>query len=111
MMVDGPGGQIDDLLSWSVDVRLAFDVVKAQHSVSIGHIELITDERHAEGRIEALQKYRTHHSDAMSVHIAQQSDAIGAVISGARVLHHSLRDPAFDAFVIVGVEWSVGFSD
>ena len=54
-MVDRPAGR-STIFAGRGDRRLARLVGKAQHRIGIGDIEIVADERHAEGRIQSVKR-------------------------------------------------------
>ena len=96
-MVDWPARRLDHPLAGLLDPRLTFLVRKAQQRVGIGDIEVAADQRHPEGRMQAVEEHGAGVDDAVAVGIAQQGDAIGARHPGAGALQEEPHRPAFDA--------------
>ena len=71
VMVARPRGQVGHLGARGGDPRLAFLIGKAHHGVGVRHVEHIADERHAEGRVEALEKRLAQLGHAVAVGIAE----------------------------------------
>ena len=81
MSSDGrPGGRA--LGALILDARLSVLVGKAHNAIGIGHVELVADERHAEGLAQAFEKHRLHVGNPVAVCVAQQSYAIGVLGNG-----------------------------
>src|ERR1019366_10634479 len=56
MMVDRAPWQVGDLDARSRDLRASFGVRKAHDSVGIGDVEVVADQRHADGGMKTLKK-------------------------------------------------------
>ena len=56
MMVDGTRGEVLEFRAGTRLMSGARGILETQHRVRVGHIELIYDQRHAEGRMQILQK-------------------------------------------------------
>ena len=55
---------------------LARAIGKAQQGVGVGDVEVVADQRHAEGRMEPRQEHAARLGHAVAVGVAQQRDAI-----------------------------------
>jgi hypothetical protein len=58
MVVERPCRQVGDLDAGAVDPRRALDIRKTNDCIRVGHIKIVADQRHAEWRIQILQKRR-----------------------------------------------------
>ena len=89
------------------DLGRAVLIGEADDSVGIGDIEIVADQRHAERRMEVLQKNRPRLRGPIAILIAQQGDAVGALDAGAGASHDMLHEPA--AKPAHRFAWAVGF--
>ncbi len=111
VVIEGSGGQIDNLPSSIDDLRLACLVRKTHDGVGVGHIQTAADERHAERGVQSFEESRPCFRDAVAVRVAQQRDAVCARNASTGTLHGFLHDPALDAFAVLGLRWRVGLCD
>ena len=92
------------------DVRRAIRVGKAQHSVGIGDIEIVADQRHAEWRIQSLEKHACGDRPRRRRQLSRSSVmrlALGAPSTGP--CHHQPHQPALDALGIIRLGRGIGF--
>jgi hypothetical protein len=83
----------------------------SRHRIGVGDVKVLPDQRHAERRVQVLEKHASRFSDAIAVAVAQQGDAVGARGAGAGALLHELDDPALDALPLLGPLRRIGFRD
>ena len=110
-MVDRAGGEIDDLGRRRRDLDLPGRIRKAHDGVGVGDVERVADERHAERRVQILEKHRAGFGDAVAVDIAKQRDAIRARIAGPALVHEQAEEPAAYPRPVVGTNRRVAFGD
>jgi hypothetical protein len=67
----------------------------------------MSNQRHAEWRIEPSQKESLRFRDTVAIGVTQQCDSIGAGHTGACPLLHELRDPALDTAFFLWPRWTV----
>ena len=108
VVVEWAAGQVGNPGAFGGDLRGAWFVGEAHHAVGVGDIEVVADQRHAEGRIEPLEQSAAHLRDTVAVGVAQQGNAVGAGHAGAGARHHLVHDPHAQA-VAVGPAGRVGF--
>ena len=66
------------------DLRLVGLIRIFDDGIGVGNVEIITDQRHAERRIQMVEKDRLHVGDAVAVGIAEQRDAVARSRLSAR---------------------------
>jgi hypothetical protein len=71
----------------------------------------VTDQGHAERRVQVLQKNRFHLRDFGAPRIAQEKDAIGARHACPRALHHLPPDPSGQSTSRVMFLWGIALGD
>ena len=101
VIVDGPRRQLGHLGPLSRDLGSAVLVIESQQRVGVGDVELVADQRHAEGRVQPLQEHALGLGHAIAIRVTQQHDAVRARHARAGAIHgpdHDLSpDPAHHA--------------
>ena len=93
-MIEPATGKIHNLGGRLLDLCCALAVIEAKQRIGCGHIELVPDERHAERRVEALEKHMSRLGHAIAIAVAQQHDAIWAWHPGAGESHSLGHQPS-----------------
>ena len=82
---------------------------EAQQLVGICHIQIVTHQRHAKGRVQVLDKHGAGFGDAIVVRVAQQGNPVCTWHSGPGAGHDLVCDPALDALAVIRFGRRVGF--
>src|SRR5688572_15478230 len=111
MMVDRACREVRYFCWFSSDLSLSFFIGKRHHRVRIRHIECISHQCHAKGRIQPLQEYRAELCRAISICIPQEHNAVGTWHAASGLLLKELEEKALDAFGIIRPLRGIGFRD
>jgi hypothetical protein len=109
MVVQRAAGKLGELAAGRVDAQLAGRVGEAHDRIGVGDEKLASHERHAERRVQPREEYRACLRDAVAVSVAQQRDAVGALLPGAGDLHEDLHEEALDGLALLGTLGRVRF--
>ena len=101
--------QIDDLGALGRDAGFTFLVRKSDNRVGVGDVKRLADQRHAEGRVEALQENRTLVGNAIAIAVTQQRDAVGRAGAGTGPAHQHTHHPIGDA--VLHARRRIGFGN
>ena len=71
VVIDGSGGKVDHLVTDVVDRSRAGTIRKRPYRIGIRDVQRVTDQCHAERRMEMLQKRAAEFRNAVTVRIAQ----------------------------------------
>ncbi len=71
VVIDGPGRQIQHFGAGCGDVRLSRHVAKAQYRIRIRDEQLVADQCHSKGRVQALDEHRPCVRDSGATSVAQ----------------------------------------
>jgi len=75
--------KIGELGARGGDGGLSILVGIADDGIGVRNVEIVTYQRHAEWRVEVIQKYGSHFGNAVTIDIAQQRDAVCILCLGA----------------------------
>ena len=109
MMVDGTGRQVRDFYARRVDLGLSIHIREAQDRIRVGDVEIVTDERHAERRIEVFEEHGSRLRNPVTVGVPQKRDAVRAWDAGAGPFLRYVKEKAFYPFGVLRPGRTVGF--
>ena len=108
-MVDGTGRKVRDLYARRVDPGLSIHIWEAQDRIRVGDVEIVTDERHAERRIEVFEEHGSRLRNPVAVGVTQKRDAVCARDAGAGPFLRHVKEEAFYPFGVLRPVRTVGF--
>ncbi|MCY1503720.1 hypothetical protein D9M68_378580 [compost metagenome] len=103
--------QVDDLVRGRRNLGRALLIGKGHDRIGIGNVELAVEQCHAERRIEPGDEGRFRFRHAVTVRVAQQRYAIGALTSGAGPALDELSSKGPHRKAGVGLGWRIAFCD
>ena len=75
--------------TWLGDPVRARRIGKGDHAIGIADVKRVADKRHSERLVQALEERVLRLSDAVTVGVAQERDAVGALADSGGPLHRS----------------------
>jgi len=106
-MIDASAGKVDDLHRRRDDGGGVRRIWEAHDAISVRNIKLVTDESHAERRVQIGDESRASIGDAIAVGVAQQNDLVGARHSTAGAGLEQPEEESLDAPPVVGALRSI----
>ena len=98
MVVRRKGIELCQLLTLSSNFCVALLIGKNDQAIGVGDIELLTNQDHAERRIQPRQERRFQFSLAITIGVPQQDDAVGRGATRTRLAHQPFHHETFNAF-------------
>ena len=104
-----PAGRSASFTPAARDLGVAGVIGELEDRVGIRDIEILTDQHHAERRIQPADEDASGLGDAVAVAVAQQRDAVGARRCGASRLAEQFLRPSSDPLAIVRLRRRIAF--
>src|SRR4029079_19544354 len=109
VMVDWTARKVRDLYARRVDPGLPVHIREAQDRIRVGDVEIVTDERHAERRIEVFEEHDSRLCNSVAVGVMQKRDAVWARAAGSGPFLRHVKEEAFYPFGVLRPVRTVGF--